>query len=344
MAFDFPNSPSTGQRVTGVGGIVYVWDGVKWTSSIGNLTVQSMGDIGRNLIHNPLFNVAQRGAGPWIATAYTADRWGLYFLNGTAQVSILAEAAGAWVGDESGTNVLQCNFAGSATAGSTLQIYQPIEGVRRLSGKTVTASFWASASVAGLKLGLSLDQGFGTGGSPSAGVPGTVQAVTLSTTPTRYSLTFNVPSVAGKTLGTNGNDATTFDFLYSSQAVAAVGVQSGIIQLWGVQLEVGSVATPLEKPDPRYDLANCQRFYQWADAHAIATAAAGGAYIGDGALFAVQMRGVPTLLPGTVLSPDMNIGTVNFDVATPRGCRVWAQSAGAGQASFSRMVIASADL
>jgi hypothetical protein len=29
-----------------------------------------------------------------------------------------------------------------------------------------------------------------------------------------------------------------------------------------VQLEIGSAATPLEKPDPRYDLANCQRFFR----------------------------------------------------------------------------------
>ena len=41
-----------------------------------------------------------------------------------------------------------------------------------------------------------------------------------------------------------------------------VGVQSGSIAIWGVQLEIGSVATPLEKPDPQQDLAKCQRFYQ----------------------------------------------------------------------------------
>jgi hypothetical protein len=39
-------------------------------------------------------------------------------------------------------------------------------------------------------------------------------------------------------------------------------VQSGTVWLWGVQLEVGSVATPLEKPDPQQDLAKAQRFYQ----------------------------------------------------------------------------------
>ena len=83
----------------------------------------------------------------------------------------------------------------------------------------------------------------------------------------RYSLTFTVPSLSGKTLGTNGDSNTTLSLWFSSganQSVRAgnIGVQSGSVSLWGVQLEIGSAATPLEKPDPRYDLANCQRFYR----------------------------------------------------------------------------------
>ncbi len=31
--FDFPNSPTNGQTVTGAGGIVYTWDGVKWKAA-----------------------------------------------------------------------------------------------------------------------------------------------------------------------------------------------------------------------------------------------------------------------------------------------------------------------
>jgi hypothetical protein len=42
----------------------------------------------------------------------------------------------------------------------------------------------------------------------------------------------------------------------------AVTVEFNTGTLGRVQLEIGSVATPLEKPDPRYDLANCQRFFQ----------------------------------------------------------------------------------
>ena len=71
--------------------------------------------------------------------------------------------------------------------------------------------------------------------------------------------------MAGKALGTNGNDFTQLEFCYSAGATNAarygIGVQSGTVWISGVQLEVGSVATPLEKLDPRYDQSNCNRFY-----------------------------------------------------------------------------------
>ena len=101
--FDFPNSPSVGQRVTGVGGIVYVWDGVKWTNSVGGVTVQSMGDVGRNLIHNPMFNIAQRGGGPFTtAGATTLDRWLMTFSGDTLSVATLAlsDTDRSQIGDE----------------------------------------------------------------------------------------------------------------------------------------------------------------------------------------------------------------------------------------------------
>jgi len=267
--FDFPNSPSVGQRVTGVGGIVYVWDGVKWTNSIGGVTVQSMGDVGRNLIHNPLFNIAQRGAGPFTANGYSLDRWFMATNNGSSTVtwSSLGDPSRSQIGDEAAESALQNVFVGSGAVGSYNIASQTIEDVRRLGNKTVTVSFWALATTGTPKLGVSINQYFGTGGSPSATVNVAGIAVTLATTWARYSVTLTLPSVAGKTVGTNNNHGTVVNFWFSAEASnnpfsGGVGVQSNTVYLWGVQLEIGSVATPLEKPDPCYDLSNCQRFYQ----------------------------------------------------------------------------------
>ena len=238
--------------------------------------------VGRNLLHNPLFNVAQRGAGPWTTSVYTADRWFLGVSLDTVSINVIAaaDADRTQIGDEAATRYLQNNFTGNAGAAAVSYIHQPMEGVRRFAGKTVTVSFWAAASSA-LKLGANIYQNFGSGGSPSAGVwaLATGNAITLSTTWTRYTTTIAIPSATGKTLGTNGDDGTWLRFFYSAGSSSAamagnIGVQSGTISIWGVQLEIGSVATPLEKPDPRYDLSNCQRFYQSVICSVRATGAA----------------------------------------------------------------------
>lgn len=243
-------------------------------SAFASLSVSSgaYGNIGRNLLHNALFEVVQRGTGPFTAPGYTLDRWAVSNSNGTVSVTAvaMADADRAAVGDESAILAYQNAFTGTAgTADYVMVAYQPIESVRRLSGKTFTLSFWARTTSGTPKLGLNFMQSFGTGGSPSPPVYGTAQAVTLSTTWTRYtSAPFSVPSASGKTLGTTpGTDYTQLTFWGSSGATnnanaGGIGVQSATVLLWGAQLEIGTVATQLEKLDLRYDTANCMRFYQ----------------------------------------------------------------------------------
>ena len=81
----------------------------------------------------------------------------------------------------------------------------------------------------------------------------------------------------------------------TSVRAGTIGVQSGTIQLWGVQLEIGSVATPLEKRDPEQELRQCQRFFQWglfAVTGSCGNAGAGCSYVQP---FVVQMRATPTM-------------------------------------------------
>jgi hypothetical protein len=227
-------------------------------------------DVGRNLIHNPLFNIQQRGAGPWTTQqTYTADRWLMFVANDTMTSSIVAltDADRAQIGDEAATSALQAVFAGTSGTGFYSILAQRMEGVRRLAGKTVTISFYARASVGTPKIGIGGWQSFGTGGTPSGSVQiSGVATANLSSTWARYSVTVTFPSSAGKTLGTNSNDYSEVDLNLSAGISTSVsgniGVQSGTVQFWGVQLEVGSAATQLEKPDPAQDLAKCQRFYE----------------------------------------------------------------------------------
>jgi hypothetical protein len=355
MALDFP--PGTpGATYTGPNGVIWSWDGVKWlagtsasvyapiaspafsgnptaptpaagdadtsiatTAFVTNAVATSLHDVGRNYLHNSMFNIAQRGVGNWVATGYTADRWNFLLSGGTGTVSITAivDAAKATIGDEAALWCWQNNCVGGAGAGDYQILIQPIEGIRRLSGKTVTLSFWANSSGTP-KVGISFTQAFGTGGSPSATVNATGQAITLSNTWARYSVTTTIPSTAGKTFGTNKDDHLDLEIWMSAGSSyatrAGIGQQSATFQLWGVQLELGPTATPLEKLDPVTQLQQCQRFYQ-----GIALIGAFYGVAGSGAQVAatlpVIMRGNPTVALGTNANSNVSGLTVGADVA-----------------------------
>lgn len=309
----------------------------------------ALNNFGRNLLHNSLFNVAQRGAGPWSVVGYTFDRWGLSFSNDTISISVvnLADTDRAAIGDESAWSALQATFTGNAAAGAYSQMVQPVEGVLRLSGKTVTMSFWAKASAA-LKLGVNITQLFGSGGSPSSPAYGTPVAVTLSTSWARYTATIAVPSAAGKTFGTNpGSDYTQCALWLSSGSTynahaGNIGVQSGTVELWGVQLEIGSVATPLEKRDPMLELALCQRFYQIGQIVLLAYANAASMPAGQTIALPVFMRSAATFT--TANQGNANIGAVSMSMLAGGMVYMSAPAIGAGAVTFNTTFTASADL
>jgi hypothetical protein len=315
----------------------------------GNVS-SALHDVGRNLLHNSLFNIQQRGAGPWTTNAYTADRWILNVNTDAISATIVSAVDGVrtQIGDEAVQFFFQNTFTGSAAATAATEIIQNIERVRRLAGKTVTVSFYAVASTAGLKLGLNVFQYFGSGGSPSAGVyaQATGSVVTLSATWARYSVTIAIPSAVGKTLGTNNDDFTQLILYLSSGAnnnatAGNIGVQSGTVQLWGMQLEIGSVATPLEKPDPQQDLAKCQRFYQTSIA-LLQVYSTAGANFDYGISFATPMRAAPTIAFVSIsYSSASGLTAGNISNA---GFNAFANATATGTVLFSSSFTASADL
>lgn len=257
-------------------------------------------NVGRNLLMNPLFTVAQRGAGPWTANGnYTADRWQLAFSLDTTSVSIvvLTDAARTQIGDETARSCLNLSVTGNAGAGAYTEIIHKIERVSRCSNRMVTLSFWAVAGSGTPKLGLQLAQVFGTGGSPSGAVAIPMQTVTIGAAWARYSVTFALPSMAGKTLGTNGDDYLQLQAVFSSGTTnfPAVGVQSNTFQLWGMQLEYGSVATPLDYGgSPQQQLSACQRYYQAGNLSMYGYNGAGNQF-SQSLLFPTSMRANPAL-------------------------------------------------
>jgi len=210
----------------------------------------------RNKIINGDFNIWQRGTS-FTNTAnagYTADRWLTNVGTGgtivTSQQSFTPGTAP--VAGYEAPFFLRLNR--STTGSGTSYFVHRIEDVRTFAGQTVTLSFWAKASSA-----YTFDAGdvyayrnYGTGGSTAEGV-GTFGAAILSTSWQRFSLTLNVPSVSGKTIGASSYLEIAFSFPTSKSTFT--------IDLWGVQVEAGPAPTPFEIRPAQTELALCQRYY-----------------------------------------------------------------------------------
>ena len=95
----------------------------------------------------------------------------------------------------------------------------------------------------------------------------------MSTSWARYSVTVNVPSIAGKTIGTSGDDNVQVAIWTSSGSdfnsrTGSLGIQSTTVQTWGWQWEAGSIMTAFQTAtgNPASELAACQRYYWRATA------------------------------------------------------------------------------
>jgi hypothetical protein len=165
-------------------------------------------------------------------------------------------------------------FIKQVISGQTLQsqyaaIRQKIEDVRTFANQTVTFSFWAKADSGTPYLWVEWQQFFGTGGSPSATpVAQLGSTITLNTSWTRYSVTGTIPSISGKTIGTDVNSSALQMLIWTSlgssiRAYTNATFQNAGISVWGVQMEAGSTATAFQTATGTIqgELAACQRYY-----------------------------------------------------------------------------------
>lgn len=200
---------------------------------------------------------------------YTADRWKVIGIGTTVAPSQQLFALGQTAVPFEPTYYHRIVVASVAGANNLAVTQQSIEGVRTLAGRTCTLSFYAKADAA-KNMAIELTQIFGTGGSPSASNQSIgSQLVALTTNWAKYAITIAVPTIAGKTLGTNGDDTLQLNFWFDAgnggnltTRSANLGQQSGTFDIAQVQIEDGSTATPFEIRPPQLELALCQRYYE----------------------------------------------------------------------------------
>lgn len=217
----------------------------------------------------------------------------------------------------------------SAGSGNYVAKTQPIENVATLSGQTATLSFWAKAD-ASKNIAIEFSQYFGSGGSPSAQVSGIgVTTFALTTSWQRFVTTINIPSIAGKTLGTANDHSLVLNIWFDAGSTFnsrtnSLGQQSGTFDIANVQLEAGDQPTPFEQRPIGTELALCQRYCNLLGPISQQEVARMCVYTSGAMFFAVAMpvtmRAQPTITAGVLdVVTTANVAQTGFSFGVNAG-------------------------
>ena len=206
-----------------------------------------------NAIINGAFEINQRGfTSTTTDAAFGFDRWFIGLSGGSATYSKQDFTPGT-APVPGGVS-----FARIATTvgNDFLRIRQRIEDVRTFSGSSVTLSFYAKGTnpTTPGNLVATTNQNFGSGGSSAIQLE---QTFVLTADWTRFSLTFDLDSMSGKTIGAN-----SYLEIGIGQG-SSTSTDSWTLDIWGVQLETGTVANDFRRNanSLQGELAACQRYY-----------------------------------------------------------------------------------
>jgi hypothetical protein len=261
--------------------------GITFNDNTNMATAASLGP--RNRIINGNMAIDQRNAGASVtasttgATTYTIDRWSYY----TTQASkfTIQQNAGSVTPPTGFSKYLGFTSSSSYTVTSTdlITTLQWIEGYNvadlnfgTANAKTITLSFWAYSSLTGTFAGSVI----GTNGSTfrsyvftfsissantwtyiTVTIPGDTTTFSYNTTNGQgLALSFNLG--CGSNYQTTAGSWTSSNYYSTSGAQNIVSTNGATFYITGVQLEVGSVATPYQFDIYNDQLAQCQRYYQ----------------------------------------------------------------------------------
>lgn len=285
--------------------------------------ISARNGLNANALINFNFDIPQRGMSfTNLLIGYLLDRWFVSSASdgGTMPTSLVLSQNALTTGDIFGSKYfLRLNTNGAGSSFGTSAIYavnQRIEnGTSKLCGvgKQVTVSFWAKSDIVGKRMGVNLLQSYGSGGSPSSFEYLTGQIITLTSTWTRYTVTFTTNTIVGKTFGTNNDDYLQLRFSYMWGTVAATSnfgggtaetfVGAGDIDIAQAQLCAGDTALPFQPRSFAEELALCQRYYEKSYAYATAPATA-----------AVAINIETKVVPSNSIAVDQVYGKTSFKV------------------------------
>lgn len=306
-----------------IGTTVQAWDqnldDLSAVTSVDTLEQVAAGNlnIGKSLLINGGFDIWQRNTTQTTSGYGSDDRWHNAMAGSTKTHSRQTFTLGQT--DVPGGPKYFSRTVVTSVAGAPNYVakWQNIEGVARTANRQITLSFYAKAD-ASKNMSTVWTQAFGTGGSPSASVINTGTKHALTTSWQKFTETITLPSISGKTLGTNNDDYLSLQFWFDAGTnydteTNTLGHQSGTFDIANVQLEFGDTATDFEQLPIQHIRDLCYRYYYKSQD----TSGAGNHYMPAGpaaaqvwseAIFPTPMRTAPTftLYPGVASSANPN--------------------------------------
>jgi hypothetical protein len=291
-------------------------DGVTFPDSTTQNTTDRYGFVNR--IINGDMRIAQRGTAAVTANnAFPVDRFFVPFdTDGAFSAQQDSSAPAGFVNSLKFTTTTE-----DATIGATqyAMVRQVIEGLNvadlgwgTASAKTVTLSFWVRSSLTGT-FGGSLqnnaeDRSYPFSYTISSANTWEQKTITVAGDTTGTWLTTNGRGIrlawglgVGSTYsGTAGAWSATPSLYSVTGAVSVIGTLNATWFITGVQLEVGSVATPFERRPYGTELMLCQRYYESVSTDEVSGSVTYGAIYNSSntlanVFFKVNKRAAPTM-------------------------------------------------
>jgi len=284
MTMGITSPTSTTGQILKNGSAVISFDANNNATFAGNVA-PSVNPTMRNRIINGAMVIDQRNAGASVTATttnptYTLDRWAAYFSQ-NSKYTVQQNAAS--VTPPAGfTNYLGVTSSSAYTvlAGDYFAIGQSIEGYNvadlawgTANAKTITFSFWVRSSLTGTFGGALQNSAYSrtypfsytisaanTWEQKTVTVTGDTSGTWLTTNGVGIRFLFGLGAGSTYGSGTAGAWSSTESWNCSG-ATSVVGTNGATFYITGVQLEVGSVATPFEQRLYGQELALCQRYY-----------------------------------------------------------------------------------
>ena len=248
------------------------------TATINGYTPTMSNMAGRNRLINSDMRIDQRNAGAVVTNnGYAVDRF-LGFRDGSTVALTFQQSTTAPAGFVN-SMVVTTTTSGTAGSGEGVGFQQRIEGLNisdlgwgTANAKTVTLSFWVRSSLTGTFSGSLGNSAFNrsypytytissanTWEQKSITIAGDTTGTWLTTNGIGIRVYWDMGS--GTSLkGTAGSWASS-GYVGATGTTNLVGTNGATFYITGVQLEVGSVATPFENVDYSEMLRRCQRYY-----------------------------------------------------------------------------------